>query len=329
MTRNAENSARQAQNRAQQQLAEKIMGIADLAKRTRATGFTIPVVDDDPGSDSPTNIWGFGDGRLNFRSPDGLVHRFEEHVDPEPPEETRPPIPTFSTNPSVASGWKLWFHGGTGELRGRLANNDIVVYVPFTPESSSDGGVPPAPPAPKPPTTTVPKPPDPVIKKFRKVYGTTAVRMFCTKHGIEGGSEPNYGNLGSGYHGERRIMFHFNYGQIQSDLGGATIRKVELRMRNTYSWAYSGITIHFGTHNRTSPTATFSQNRRNVWKNSWPRSGWGGGSDRWRNTLTWFGRALRDGSIKGLTLDQPTGKTSYGAMDRDSLSLAITYSKEI
>lgn len=330
--RNADEQARRAQDRAGDQLAAKLVKIADQAKAVRQTGFKVPVLDDDPAATDPTNVWLFGDGQLNSRTPDGTIYRYPPWVAPAP---NRPPVPTFTTNPSVATGWKLWFHSGTGELRGRLANNNIVVYVPFTPDSSTDGGEPPTPPAP-PPTSTVPKPPNPTPQKFTREYGTTWQRMFCSKHGLESGAEVGYfGDLGSGFHGERKLMFGFDDAQIRSDTSGATIRKVELRARTTHAWSHGGVDIHFGAHNKSAAPSSYSAVRRNVWDDHWPKAGWGGGDDRWRtlrtsagDLSTWLGRQFRDNNIKGLTVHQPSrGKTYYGRLDPDSIRLRITYTK--
>lgn len=304
--------------RSSEQLAQLIQEVADLAKLRRATGFTVPIVDADPDADDPTNLWLFGDGQLNSRTPDGLVHRYL-------PDTGAPtPIPTFAAAPTFSSGHRLWFNGTTGKLQGYLANGTLQSWTADAPATSSSGGGPTAPP----PTTTVPKPTDPKPVSYRKTYASNWSRCFCAKHGIEGGDDgDHYGSLGSGYHGERRIMFGFPDGTMRSDMAGARITKVELKMRNTYSWGNGGITIHFGLHSKDTAPGSFSQNRADVYSGGWPRSGWGGGSDKWRTVSNSIGNRFRDDQARGMTIDQPGGKTSYGAADRDSLELRISYVK--
>jgi hypothetical protein len=54
----------------------------------------------------------------------------------------------------------------------------------------------------------------------------------------------------------------------------------------------------------------------------------GGGADDYHDiSTTWFGRALRDNQIKGLTIDQPGGRASYGQTHWSTVRLAITHKK--
>lgn len=296
--------------RTSDQLAATIAAVADLAKQRRATGFTVPVVESDPDADDPTNLWLLADGRLRSRTPDGVVHEYA-------PFTTPVPIPTFATNPTFSSGHRLWFNGATGELRGYLANGGAAVrYAPIVSGSSADGTVTPA------TNSTVAKPADPKPQSYRKTYSTDWQRTFCARHGVE--SDEHYGTYDS-THGERRIMFGFPDGTMRSDLAGSSITKVELKMQNTYAWSYGGITIHFGMHTKDAAPGSFSQSRRDVYVSDWPRSGYGGGSDRWRTVSNSIGQRFRDDQCRGLTIDQPSGRTLYGACDRSTLQLRISY----
>lgn len=308
--------AEQAMARTAGQLAAVIVRVAEQAKTTRSTGFSVPVLEADPPAESPTNVWLLADGRLRTRTPDGLVHEYQPYVTP------MPAVPTFSANPAFSTGWRLWFDGATGELRGYLANGNVVRYVPATGSTSAAGGTPPTPAA----GSTVSKPADPKPRVYRKTYTADWARIFCAQHGVETGSNLNYGYY-SGTHGERRIMFGFPDGTMRSDLSGAKITKVELRMRNTYSWAYSGITIHFGLHRKDAAPGSFSQSRKDVYVGGWPRSGYGGGSDTWRTVSKTIGERFRDDTARGMTIDQPSGVTSYGECDWNSLQLRISYTK--
>jgi hypothetical protein len=310
--RNAEDAAHIAAQRAARDLAGKIKKIDRQAKSTRSTGFHVPTLNADPAADDPTNLWLLEDGRLRARTVDGTVHEYL------PIAQSRPHVPTFASDPAASTGWRLWFNGGTSRLRGRLANGSIIEYAPVTATTSSDGGTPVSGSS----TSTKPKPSDPTPKKYVSVYPTTWTRMFCVTHGIEAGGR--YGTFPGSYHGMRRIMFGFNDSAIRADLAGSTIRNVELRMRNLDSWSYSGIDVHFGAHNKAAAPDAFSAVRRDAWKGHWPAVGGG----HWRNTTDWFGKALRDNTIKGLTIDQPSGSSAYyGEMDRSSLELRITHTK--
>lgn len=295
-------------------LAQLIADVATLAKLRRATGFVAPVLDVDPDADDPTNVWLFADGQLNSRTPDGNVHRY-------PPSTGAPmPIPTFATAPTFSSGHRIWFNGTTGALQGYLANGTLQTYSADAVATSSSGGGPSTPVT----SSTVAKPADPKPKSYRKTYSTDWQRTFCSRHGVE--SDEHYGTY-DGTHGERRIMFGFPDGTMRSDLAGAKITKVELKMQNTYAWSYGGITVHFGLHAKDSAPGSFSQNRKDVYVSDWPRSGYGGGSDKWRTVSTSIGNRFRDDDCRGMTIDQPGGRTLYGACDRSTLQLRISYTR--
>jgi hypothetical protein len=300
--------------RTSDQLAQVIAAVADLAKLRRATGFMVPVLEEDPDPDDPTNVWMFADGQINSRTPDGNVHRYSEN--------TGAPynLPTFASPPAFSSGHRIWLNGTTGNMQAYLQNGTLQTYAAVVPTTSSSGGGPTVPP----PTSTVPKPTDPKPQSYRKTYDNNWSRTFCDRHGVE--SDDHYGEY-DGTHGERRIMFGFPDGTMRSDLSGATITKVELKMRNTYAWSYGGITVHMGLHTKDTAPGSFSQNRKDVYVSDWPRSGWGGGSDHWRTVSSSIGRRFRDDDCRGMTIDQPGGRTLYGACDRDSLSLRISYTK--
>lgn len=304
--------------RSSEQLAHTITAVADLAKLRRSTGFIVPVVEADPDADDPTNLWLFADGQLNSRTPDGIIHRYQESTG------APFPVPTFATPPTFSSGHRIWFNGTTGAFQGYLNDGTLQTYSADVPAVSAAGGGPSTPGT----TSTVAKPADPKKRSYTKTYSPNWVRTFCSRHGIEGGDEGSrYGALGSGYHGERRIMFGFPDGTMRSDMSGAKITAVAIKMRNTDSWSHGGIDIHFGLHSKDTAPGSFSQNRKNVYVGRWPESGWGGGADRWRGASRSIGERFRDDDARGMTIDQPAGKTFYGSCDRDSFELRISYIK--
>lgn len=298
-----------------EQLVAHIRGLEDRIRALEEPGFRIPVLDADPDTDDPTNLWFLEDGRLRGRTADGTLHEFVSVT------SSRPPVPTFASDPASSTGWRLWFHGGTGELRGRLANGTVVTFAPVTGGSSGDGGTGTSGGS----TSTKPKPADTSPKKYRKVYGATWGRTFCATHGVETGARLRYGTFPGSAHGMRKIMLGFDDATIRSDLAGSTIRLVEFRMSNTDAWNYGGIDVHFGGHALTVPPSSFSAVRKNVWSAHWPHTGDPG----WKSGIPeWVGRAFRDDTIRGLTIDQPSGSAAYyGEMDWSSAQVRITYTK--
>lgn len=305
-------SAEAAMARTSEQLAKLIADVAKLAKVRRATGFVVPVLEEDPDPDDPTNVWLFADGQLNSRTPDGLVHRYLESTGTLQ-------IPTFTSPPAASTGHRLWFNGTTGNLEGYLNNGTLRIFTATTPASSGPGGG-----SPISTNSTKPKPVDSNPRTYRKTYTTNWQRTFCAEHGIEG--DEHYGRYDS-THGERRIMFGFSDGTMRSDLAGARITKVELKMNNTYSWGYGGVDVHFGLHMEDDAPGSFSEVRKDVYVGRWPHSGWGGGKDRWRTVAASIGIRFRDDKARGMTINQPSGRTLYGEADRSSLSLRISYTK--
>lgn len=310
--RDAQGAAENAARLASRRLAAKLAGLSDTAKSVRSTGFHVPTLDEDPGADFPTNLWKFDDGRLRVRADNGTVHEFL------PAAAYRPAIPTMSDAAAVAAGYRLWFNGN-GELRGRLADGTVVAYAPIAPAASSDGGDPTAGGS----TSTTPKPSDPRPVKFRKTYTANWGRSFCPVHGAETGPDLYYGDSTySTHHGLRRVMLGFDDGQIRADLAGSSIVKVEVHALNTHAHYNGGVDIHWGGHNVDNPPGGFSAVRRNVFVNHWPKVGDGA---YWRGAPLWFGRALRDNDIKGLTIEQPNGSNAYyGRVSWGSIRIRIT-----
>jgi hypothetical protein len=141
---------------------------------------------------------------------------------------------------------------------------------------------------------------------------------------VETGASLRYGTFPGSAHGLRRIMLGFDDAAIRGDLSGATIRTVELSVRNDDAWNHSGVDLHFGTHNRSAAPAAFSAVRRNVWRGHWPHTG----GNTWRTVPDWFAKALRDDAIKGLTVDQPSASAAYyGALGWASATIRVTYTK--
>lgn len=108
------------------------------------------------------------------------------------------------------------------------------------------------------------------------------------------GSNDRYGKIG------------FDDTQIRSDLNGATIDQVELRLSNEHSWLNSGLDpAIIGTHNNTNePTgSTSTSGNFNRFTYDWDK-----GQTKYVALTTAVGEEFRDNTSKGIT----TGRTNAG-----------------
>ncbi|HEU5032695.1 MAG TPA: hypothetical protein VFV01_47785 [Spirillospora sp.] len=293
------------------------LAATDAAARVggRPRALIIPILDDDPPADDPTNLWAFDDGRLRFRGSDGTVHEFVPLVD----QGYR--IKTLASTPAASTGIDFWVGTG-GTFHVRQADGTVLNFQPTNLHTSTsgggstDGGG----------TTTKTKQVDTAPKTYRRTWDASWGRIICPVHGVELGSHLRYGRYDS-THGERRIMIGLPDADIRSSLAGAKVKKVELHMVNTDSYSHSGIEVYFGGHNQSGPPNGYSSVREQVVHGHWPESG---GGTYWRSNsdMLWFGQRLRDNVIKGLTINQPSGSLSYyGEMAWASVRLRITYVK--
>lgn len=303
-------------------LAAEIAAIRRMAHDAgRGAAFIVPILDADPAPGDPTNMWAFDDGRIRFRGTDGTVHELV------PPVDQGYRIKSLSANPAASTGIDFYRHAGSDEFRIRRPDGTWARYAAISPTSGGEGGGSSTGSG----TTTQPKQPQASPHTHRKTYAPQWGRTICPVHGVELGSELRYGRWNS-THGQRRIMLG-DFREVgtnttpNDDLApGDSIRKVELHMRNTDAFSFSGITVRWGGHDRIPPTISYSAVRRNVFEAHWPHTGdgafWRGGS----GDITWFGRAFRDDVIRGLVIDQLSDSRSfYGAMDWKSVRLRITY----
>lgn len=302
--------------RGQESLARVLRGIRDEARATRTNGLLVPTLDEDPPTDDPTGMWRFEDGRLRLRRADGGVDEFVPNVD------WTPKVPTFSSVPAVSTGWRLWTRGD-GRLQYRLADDTVVTIDPGAGTASGDGGGG----AQGGSTSGTPKPAQKTVRRFTRVYDTTWSASFCPAHGVEPKAPLYYGTFPGSSHPQRRVMLGLNDSAIRSDLNGAKVRGVWVRMRNDHAWDDAGVTVHFGAHNSAAQPSGYGSVRERVWKGRWPKSGYG---DGWRRVPDWFGNQLRDGQIRGLTINQPSSSQQfYGAMAPGTFQIKISYSKAV
>ncbi len=214
-------------------------------------------------------------------------------------------IPALSEDPPATSLTNMWLLDG--RLRMRLPDG-TVVQTTMTATGSS--------------TATVPIVTDTPPSRYQDDYKATWGVTYCPTHGQEAGSLLYYGG-DDGTHGNRKIMLGFNAAAIASDLSGAVVRNVQIRLLNVNSWSPNGGDIHFGVHNSTSAPASFAGTRREVWVGQWPD----GDYNDWADLPPYVGRALQAGTIKGLTIDQPAGIPFSGQMDWTTAALRLQYTK--
>lgn len=288
------------------ELAARITRLSAQA-RTGANprAMLLPVLDADPPAGDPTNVWGFDDGRIRWRGSNGVVHEILP----------RWPILTLSSDPLTDSGIDLYHHGPSDELRLRRSNGTWARYGSLAPASSAaevdPGGA-----------TTVPKNSPPPPHLHRDTWAATWGRTLCTVHGPEDGATIlGYGQEGrlSGSHGTRRVMFGLDHAAIEAALAGSQVEAVELTLLNTDMT--SGGFHRFGGHDMADPPGVYTSVREQVFSGNWPTNGTG---EPWRGgtgDITWFGRALRDAQIKGITLDS----SAHGDLSWPSFALRITY----
>lgn len=220
-------------------------------------------------------------------------------------------IPILDADPSGDDPTNLWGFND-GRVMFRPVPGGTIYQVTFSAHSVTTSGT--------------PKPPDPEPRLYGKIYDAQWARSFCTVHGVEDAADLYYGYPGAGSaHGERKIMIGFDDATIRSDTAGGIIRKVEFRMVNKWSYLAAGTDIHLGIHNRSTAPASYSAVLFNAFKGVWPRSGQG---VYWRSIGTVFGRYLRDGYGRGITINNSnTSKSEYGQMGWDSVRLRISFTK--
>ena len=213
-------------------------------------------------------------------------------------------LPVLDADPASPQPGQVWMLND-GRLRGVNADGDLIEWT----NATTPGGS----------TSTNLKPAASRPHQHQSTYSATDAACYCPVHGKE--SQLFYGQIDS-THGERRVMFAFDSATIRSDLNGATVRKVEMKVRNLHSHGNGGVDIHWGGHRADDPlAATYSAAYRDVWSDRWPRVG----GDDWREMPQWFGRAFRDDLIRGLTIDQPSSSLGFYGLIHSALDLRVTY----
>jgi hypothetical protein len=160
------------------------------------------------------------------------------------------------------------------------------------------------------------------IELQQAVYAATWGKGYCQAHGAVDGEIFGYGIAPT--HGLRRIMLGFDHATIAADLAGSVIRTAELSMSNADAGSTS-IEVWFGVHNSSAAPAAYAPTRLQVWSDFWPTTGTGA---EWRRPdgaqLIRVAEWLRDGTAKGLVIDQPD-TSAAGEMFWASVRLRIEF----
>lgn len=195
-----------------------------------------------------------------------------------------------------------------------------LTYSP-TGGSTSTGA---APPPSKPPTGHTPT-------KHTTTYQATYVRSYIST-GATRFDDPGtcYQGEYPGYGGNQRSLVGFNFGQIQSDLSGATNISGSFAFTPEHAYYNAGLTAIIGTHNYSAKPSTWSTN--NVFENQQSKSSCVANRRYSVNLTSWQTWAFQNGTIKGMAFGPApnTSLTYYGYMygtGGQRPSLTLTYYK--
>lgn len=178
-------------------------------------------------------------------------------------------------------------------------------------------------------------PDPPPTKTYTHTYSATWSRSWNN-----GGSSVNVtnGELSQGQspattsYGNRLSWVGFNFNDIQSDLSGATVKKVEVFLYFTHWYNNAGGTAVIGTHRSTATSAPSyngsldTENRKTV-------TGWAANSGKWVDITSSVGTDFKTGNATGIVVGQgnTTSQVYYGKARGYSQSnapkLRITYTK--
>lgn len=178
--------------------------------------------------------------------------------------------------------------------------------------------------------------PDPV-STYTKTYNATWSRSWT---GGDSTYETN-GTLAQGYNvaypsnGNMKSWIGFDYSQIQSDLSGATVKKVEVYLYYWHWYNASGGTAVIGYHTSTATSAPSYDDTKDAVAEKLV-SGWGRNVGKWVDITTsglFTADGWRTGAHRGIALGPGPSTSStyygkaYGNTESNEPKLRITYEK--
>ena len=206
------------------------------------------------------------------------------------------------------SGGALNAGGASGapRLSIRLLSTAATTLV-YTPTGApSSGGA--KPPASKPPTSHTPT-------KHVTTYYSTYSRSYISTGAVRYDDPATcYQGAYPGYGGNQRSLVGFNYGQIESDLAGASQISGIFGFRPAHAYWNSGLTAVIGAHNYTSKPGSWSAG--NVWQNQIRKGSCAADRNYTVNLTSWHCWAFQNGTITGMAFGPApsTDLTYYGFM---------------
>lgn len=200
-------------------------------------------------------------------------------------------LPVLNADPAVDEG-NIWLLED-GRLRVRNAAGVIKEYAPVgSAGSSSSGTAKPAAPA--------------ATRTYTGTWGATWTQSYRSSGAQRSEPELYYGN-GDSFNGTTKALIGFPASTIAAALAGSTVVKCEIYFHNLYSWWNSGSNVRFGIHNNVSKPSTYGGSvRTNVNQIAYGRP-----QAKWAPISTEFGVRFRDGTGKGVLIDQQTSDHAY------------------
>lgn len=178
-------------------------------------------------------------------------------------------------------------------------------------------------------TYAIATPTTPPVQTYIKTYTANGSGSYQNDGSNRGVSECYQGYYSS-TNGNGFSIITFPYATIQSDLSGATIKKVEVFLTNSHFFANSGGSAIIGTHNQTTASGNHvvSQITDDI-----TRASYAYGQAKWVTVSNTIGTALKANTAKGIALGPgPSTSNVYyghfaGATQTGKPQLRITYSK--
>ena len=163
---------------------------------------------------------------------------------------------------------------------------------------------------------------------YTKQYAPSSYQNFWN-NGSKDNQYPDehiQGTYDSSSGNRRRALIILPYSSIASDLAGATIQSVRLRLKrlNTSHGTSGKGTVVVHSHNISSIPSSWTGSGLT----QRATAGFERGEEKWVTLPNAVGNGLRDGTIKGLALaTDSTGLGYYVRMDASRTLLEITYEK--
>jgi hypothetical protein len=202
-------------------------------------------------------------------------------------------IPVVDADPVVDLGTNAWLMND-GRLRVRTASGTIKEYAPV----GTPGGT----------TTTVAKPtPPPAKKTYTKTWTAQWTQSYQEDNDQRTGTDYLYYGYADTFNGRQKSLIGFDYNNIKTNLTGASVSKVELFFHQLHSWWNWGGHVRFGMHNNTVKPTSYG----GVVKNNMTDATFGPSQAKWVTVATEFGIRFRDGTGRGVLIDNLTDDHAY------------------